>query len=621
MGFGTFNGSVTNISVKEVGQNWTLGTGWEIGNSVATKSGTDLSYLIQSSLTSVVGKTYNVKASITNVTTGNVRIDNFTSGTTYTSDTEVDVIYTATTAGAFRFLGWSGFDGTITNISVIEITDDTNLPRINYEGFSYQDALGSELVTNGDFSDGTNGWNAGGGASISVSNNQLTIEADNDFNFYARQSVGGFEVGKQYKIEIDVAGGTTSKMQVSFYGEGIFFENQPIVLGKLSAIITVTNGADGSRFVDILNRNDDGLNDTLIINNVSVKEYLGQEVVPDSGCGSWLFEPQSTNLITYSETLGNNPIIGGISFTYNNSISPDGTQNAALVSVTGANDRLQPSFAAVNGLVAISIFLKHDGTDFTTQLNTFNNGDATLFGAIASVTSTDVTFTSYQGGFDSASFVDYGNGWFRVIVVCQSTTGTTYAQWRPTTVTGALSYPCFGFQVEELTYATSYIPTEGTTVTRNQDVCINGGSLASINSTEGTLYFEGAALTDSGSNRSISISDGTNTNQIVLRFSNSANQITAYITDGGTITASLNNTLSNALNYNKIALKYKLNDVALWVNGVEVATDTNATMPSGFDVLKFSRADGANNFFAKTKALVVYKEALSDEELIELTTI
>ena len=39
----------------------------------------------------------------------------------------------------------------ITNISVIEITDDTNLPRINYEGFSYQDALGSELVVNGDF--------------------------------------------------------------------------------------------------------------------------------------------------------------------------------------------------------------------------------------------------------------------------------------------------------------------------------------------------------------------------------------------------------------------------------------------------------------------------------------
>ena len=181
----------------------------------------------------------------------------------------------------------------------------------------------------------------------------------------------------------------------------------------------------------------------------------------------------------------------------------------------------------------------------------------------------------------------------------------------------------WGAQLEQQSYATSYIPTDGQAngVTRNQDVCTNGGSLASINSTEGVLYAEIAALTDSGSNRSISISDGTNTNQIVLRFSNTANQITAYITDGGSITASLNNTLSNSLNYNKIALKYKLNDVALWVNGIEVATDINATMPSGFDVLKFSRADGVNNFFAKTKALAVWKEALSDEELTELTTI
>ena len=226
----------------------------------------------------------------------------------------------------------------------------------------------------------------------------------------------------------------------------------------------------------------------------------------EGGCGSWLFEQQSTNLITYSETLGNNTTSGGISFTYNNSISPDGTQNAALVSVTSANDRLQPSFAAVNGLVAISIFLKHNGTDFSTQINTYNTGTGTLFGAIANVTASNVTFTSYQGGFDSASFVDYGNGWFRVIVVCQSTTGTTFAQWRPTTVSVALSYPCFGFQVEAQDFATSYIKTDsGSTVTRNQDLCNNGGSLASINSTEGVLYAEIATLVNGESNRVISL--------------------------------------------------------------------------------------------------------------------
>ena len=42
-------------------------------------------------------------------------------------------------------------EGFVTNVSVKEITDDTDLPRINYEGFSYQDSLGSELVVNGGF--------------------------------------------------------------------------------------------------------------------------------------------------------------------------------------------------------------------------------------------------------------------------------------------------------------------------------------------------------------------------------------------------------------------------------------------------------------------------------------
>ena len=47
---------------------------------------------------------------------------------------------------------WTRFNLLNTNISVIEITTTIpNLPRINYEGFSYQDALGSELVVNGTF--------------------------------------------------------------------------------------------------------------------------------------------------------------------------------------------------------------------------------------------------------------------------------------------------------------------------------------------------------------------------------------------------------------------------------------------------------------------------------------
>ena len=189
-----------------------------------------------------------------------------------------------------------------------------------------------------------------------------------------------------------------------------------------------------------------------------------------TGTPTLLVEPQRTNLIRWSETLGNNTKSGAISFAYNSVISPDGDLNGAIVSVSSSNHRLQPSFAATGGDVTISIFLKHDGTDFSTQLNTFNTGTSNLFGAIASVTSTGVTFTSYQGGFSDAGFTDYGNGWFRISVACQSTSGTTFVQWRPTAVTTTISYPCFGFQVEAGNTASSYIRTAGVIATRLEDV-------------------------------------------------------------------------------------------------------------------------------------------------------
>ena len=43
-------------------------------------------------------------------------------------------------------------------------------------------------------------------------------------------------------------------------------------------------------------------------------------------------------------------------------------------------------------------------------------------------------------------------------------------------------------------YATSYIPTSGSTVTRNQDIFTRDGIGSLINSTEGVLFVEMAAL-------------------------------------------------------------------------------------------------------------------------------
>ena len=52
----------------------------------------------------------------------------------------------------------------------------------------------------------------------------------------------------------------------------------------------------------------------------------------------------------------------------------------------------------------------------------------------------------------------------------------------------------WGAQLEQQSYATSYIPTNGATNTRLQDIANNSGNSTLINSTEGVLYAEIAAF-------------------------------------------------------------------------------------------------------------------------------
>ena len=70
---------------------------------------------------------------------------------------------------------------------------------------------------------------------------------------------------------------------------------------------------------------------------------------------------------------------------------------------------------------------------------------------------------------------------------------------------------------------------------------------------------------------------------------------------------------------NKIALKYKANDFALWINGTEIATDNSGIAPTGLSQVAFSGASGANAFYGKAKSVMVFKEALTDLELAKLT--
>ena len=76
----------------------------------------------------------------------------------------------------------------------------------------------------------------------------------------------------------------------------------------------------------------------------------------------------------------------------------------------------------------------------------------------------------------------------------------------------------------------------------------------------------------------------------------------------------MDNTSYNLADYHKIAIKYKLNDYAVYVDGTEIHTDTSATVPTGLDKFNF------HQFYGNVKDIKVYNTALTPTELTALTS-
>ena len=178
-----------------------------------------------------------------------------------------------------------------------------------------------------------------------------------------------------------------------------------------------------------------------------------------------------------------------------------------------------------------------------------------------------------------------------------------------------------GAQLEVGSYATSYIPTEGSSVTRVAETANDAGNSTVFNDSEGVLFFETATLANDSTFRNICISDSSTSDKIQFYYYGNNNNIAYVIVSASSTQASDNTkTLSNALEFNKIAIKYKQNDFAVWVNGTEVSIDSSGNTPTGLKEFAFDDGNGGSPFYGKVKDLKVYNTALTDTELQNLTS-
>ena len=339
------------------------------------------------------------------------------------------------------------------------------------------------------------------------------------------------------------------------------------------------------------------------------------------GCGTWLLEQPSTNLVKYSEdftlgittgtsaqnnatTLSNSgtaPTGASGSFT----LVYDGTFNSSIRKNTSVNPNTDITF---------SIFLKK-----TALTPTFPSNSAIKMAMFNNVVS---NVTLNLGDILNAAPV---GEWRRYSVTGRSsaTGGAVIPNVRCDV---AASVDAFGWQLEDTKFMTSYIPTTSAAVLRTKDIAKQAGDSSLINPVEGTLYVEFKAPTDTASNftRVISINDGTNGDHnvvMLMRLANNPNNLRFVVRTGNQSRGSVDWTIGDITSYNKLAFAYKSGDSKAFVNGVQQGPDKGFTftLPT-LDRLNLCNAGGSENFEGNLKCAALFTEKLSDAELACLTS-
>ena len=349
--------------------------------------------------------------------------------------------------------------------------------------------------------------------------------------------------------------------------------------------------------------NQDGLIE-LMANNVPRLDYS------DGSCPSLLLEPQSTNLVTYSEDFSDASWAkNSMAVVSNDIISPKGDLTADKVTGDGYIQNLI-SLTATN-VYTFSFFWKKDTSDVVKILLSSSGTDEEL-----SINTNTLALIS-QVGIDSYDNIYFGDGWYRLSMTwSESNTESTGVRIIADESDATSSLYIWGAQLEQQSYATSYIPTSGATATRLADGASKTGISSLINSSEGVLYGDVNIIDGDDSTRRLSVSDGTNNNSVYLEITNTYKLY--LVRSGGVSQFSLleNNT---ELNF-KFALKYKLGDFAFWLNGVEVGQTTTGSLPLNLSRIGFDRGEGGVSFYGNCKDLRVYNLALTDDELATLTS-
>jgi hypothetical protein len=314
--------------------------------------------------------------------------------------------------------------------------------------------------------------------------------------------------------------------------------------------------------------------------------------------------------------------LSGGSILYNTSVSPDGYTNAETLVGDGVNaNAAYTSVSVTSGtLYTFSVFAKAN-TQSLFRMRGFSgaaggNIDFDLSnGTISGATTNDDIIRS--------EIQDYGNGWYRCICVFEADgTGAALFGFDRQIVSSGNLFDVYGPQIEAGGYATSLIPTNGTSVTRVVDAAEKTGISSLIGATEGTFYAEFTREGQGIANSSLfSLTDGSTANRlrilstasfslrIIFQLNGNVNQYDETTTSGF---------VSSYTQQIKIAVAYKSGDIAVYINGqlFDASTDT-LTFSAPLSVYEIENGSNSNI----VNQALLFPTRLSNESLASLTTL
>ena len=518
---------------------------------------------------------------------------------------------------------------------------------------TYLDSVvyGDELVTNGSGKfEGANGtnvytayseWANTYNSTFFIQNNKGRFTPSGGFPA-ASLTLSGFNSGKTYVI--------TAQAQSNI-------SNKTIDIAVNGTVSTITsNGSQqvirhefvSNGSVESFQFRYDNNSGYVDFDNISVKEVIGGQVsgtpllrtaaineprLEYDASGNplgLLIEEARTNLCPFSESFtstwihNNSTLNSGIdspnggnnawSITENTSTSTHQVYYPVLINSTGSGQSFNFSVYVKQLVGNRRIQIAFTGSPFGSEAYaTFNINSKAIF-----------TNAAMDG---QATIKPVGNGWYRVSA--SATTNAAAAgsvvlrMWNDDTA-GYASYAgdgvstlgIYGAQLETGAFPTSYIPTSGSTVTRNKDVVSVPVERFGYNTSQATVIVYGKSFLPSATKYLWEIGSGS----ADRNFAKAYNQQSLYVIANSVNTVNLNAGTFTANNYGKLASALKANSFAASLDGKSAVIDNTGAVQLDLPAI----AIGQNKSYQETlnghiKQIQYYPKRLSNTELQLLT--